>query len=186
MKNILYLIFLFAMPLLSKAQTGFEPQVKVSYELGIDDDNNQSFGGEFIAGYRLSDEFRLGIGAGAYWCKHLYEKEHYNSSISYLSKEYRETASYFPIFVNCKFNFVTSGEWRPYLSADLGHSIFNSASRYADDNELGIFVNPTFGVDYNIGKGALFLEVGYKFQDREFQKEKMGYSQLTLSVGYQF
>lgn len=185
MKRII-LIAMALMPMITKAQTGFEPQLKISYELGIDEDKNQSFGCEFVAGYRLSDDFRLGIGTGIYWCKHLYEDAHYNSLIHYFSEEYRETASYIPIFANGKYNFVTTSDWRPYLSVDLGYALFNSASKYADDNKLGIFVKPAFGVDYNIGKGALFFEVGYKYQDREFQDVKMGYSQLTMSVGYQF
>ena len=185
MKKILVIALIF-MPMLAKAQTGFEPQLKVSYELGLDEDKNQSFGGEFVAGYRLSDDFRLGLGVGIYWCKHLYENAHYNSLINRFSDEYRETASYIPIFANGKYNFVTTSDWRPYLSVDLGYAIFNSASKYADNNKLGVFAKPAFGVDYCIGKGALFIEVGYKYQDRKFQEEKMGYSQLTMSVGYQF
>ena len=186
MKKILFLFFLSVMSLVSKAQTELEPQLKVSYELGVDEDKNQSYGGELVVGYRMSDDFRLGAGAGIYWCKHLYEKSHYNSLINYYSKEYKETASYIPLFVNGKYNFVATGELRPYLSVDLGYSIFNSASSYADDNEMGVFVKPAFGVDYSIGEGALFFEVGYKYQDRKFQEVKMGYSQLTISVGYQF
>lgn len=81
MKKFLFLFVLSVISLTSIAQTGLEPQLKVSYELGVDEDKNQSFGGEFVVGYRLSDDFRLGAGAGIYWCKHLYEKAHYNSLI---------------------------------------------------------------------------------------------------------
>ena len=112
MKKIL-VIALTLMPMLAKAQTGFEPQLKVSYELGIDEDKNQSFGGEFIAGYRLSDDFRLGLGVGIYWFKHLYENAHYNSLINRFSDEYRETASYIPVFATGKYNFVTTSELPP-------------------------------------------------------------------------
>ena len=184
MKRIILYVLAF-IPMFVVAQTGFEPQIKVSYELGIDNDKNQSFGGEFLAGYRISEDFRLGVGAGIYWCKHLYESAHYNSVIHYYSDEYRETASYIPIFANGKYNFVKRGSWKPYLSLDLGYAIFNAASDYAKENKLGIFAKPAFGVDCELGKGDLFFEIGYKYQDRKFYEEKMGYSQLTFSVGYQ-
>lgn len=191
MKKLLVLVLVLALvltfvPILTKAQTGFEPQLKVSYELGIDEDKNQSFGAEFVAAYRLSEELRLGIGVGIYWCKHLYEDAGVDALLHQYYDEYRETASYIPVFLNGKYNFVTKRNWMPYLSLDAGYSFFNAASDYAKDNDLGLFVKPAFGVDYNIDKGALFLEVGYKYQDRKFQDAKMGYSQLTLSIGYQF
>lgn len=185
MKKLL-LMALTLIPMLANAQTGFEPQLKVSYELGADNDKNKSFGGEFLAGYRFTENVRLGVGVGIYWCEHLYEDAHYDSFLKQYVKEYRETASYVPIFINGKYDFLASGDWRPYLSVDAGYAIFNSASKYADDNKLGIFVKPAFGVDYCIGKGALFFEVGYKYQDRKFQDVKMGYSQIALSIGYQF
>ena len=185
MKRLLF-IALAIMPMLIEAQAGFEPQIKVSYELGIDDDKNQSFGGEFLAGYRFNNNLRLGVGTGIYWCKHLYESAHYNSVINYYSKEYRETASYIPIYANGKFNFETSGNLKPYLSLDLGYALFNAASDYAKENELGLFAKPAFGIDIATGKGSLFFEVGYKYQYRKFYDEKMGYSQLTMSVGYNF
>ena len=87
MKNLI-ILFIFLCPTLSFAQNKFEPQVKVSYELGVDEDSNQSFGGEFLAGYRITNNFRLGLGLGIYWCKHLYEEK--------LLDDYRETASYIP------------------------------------------------------------------------------------------
>ena len=185
MKRFLILTLVF-IPMLVYAQNKFEPQLKVSYELGIDKDKNQSFGGEFLAGYRMSDDFRLGVGTGIYWCELLYEDAHYNSSIHYYSKEYRETASYIPIFLNGKYNIISTGDWRPYIAIDFGYAIFNSASKYADNNKLGIYTKPAFGVDYSIGKGSLFMEVGYKYQDRKIHDTKMGYSQLTMSIGYQF
>lgn len=97
MKRFLILT-LVLIPMLVHAQNKLEPQLKVSYELGVDEDENQSFGGEFLAGFRLSDDFRLGVGTGVFWCKHPY------------SKGYREMASYIPIFINGKYNFAIR-EW---------------------------------------------------------------------------
>ena len=168
------------------AQSKFESQIKVSYELGLDNDKNKSFGGEFIAGFRTTDALRIGAGLGIYWCEHLYRNAHYNTTINYFEKEYRETASYIPVFADIKYNFLITGKWRPFVSAGLGYSIFNSYSDYAKDNKLGFFAKPSIGVDYNLGKMNFVLEIGYKYQDREFRGEKMGYSQGVLSIGCQF
>ena len=179
-KIVLLLAFL---PVYVLAQSKIEPELKVSYELGVDEYKNQSFGAELILGYRASDQFRIGVGTGIYWCKHLYE----NASIvgSHYYEEYRETASYIPMFLDVKYNFIT-GNISPYLRVDVGYSLFNSASDYADNNKLGFMTNPAFGVDFNVGKGCLFLEVGYKYQDRKLFEEKEGYSQTTFSVGSHF
>ena len=185
MKKLLLFIGLL-LPICTYAQSKFEPQFKVSYESGIDNDKNKSFGGEFIAGYRATESFRIGVGVGIFWCEHLYENAHYNTTIKMYEKEYRETASYIPIFIDAKFNFLTSGKWRPFVSTDLGYSIFNAYSDYAKDNKLGIYAKPSFGVDCNLGKVDLVFEIGYKYQDRKFREKKRGYSQLVISVGCQF
>lgn len=185
MKKVLCIV-LALFPICLSAQSRFEPQVKVAYELGIDEDANQSFGAEFVAGYRITNAFRLGGGVGIYWCKHLYEDAHYNKYLNYYEKEYRETASYIPVYVNGKYNFLTTGKWRPFASFDAGYSIFNPYSDYAEHNKLGIFAKPSFGVDCNIGKADITFEIGYRYQDREFYDVKMGYSQLVMSFGFQF
>ena len=83
-KIIIYVLAM--LPLFAMGQKKFEPQLKVSYELGVDKYKNKSFGGELMAGYRISRDFRLGVGLGIYWCKHLYEEAHYNSTIKYFIK----------------------------------------------------------------------------------------------------
>lgn len=168
------------------AQSKFEPEILVSYELGLNDEKNKAFGGEFIAGYRVTDAFRIGAGIGISWCEHLYSKAHYNRTINYFEKDYRETASFIPIFADVKYNFLITGKWRPFVSANLGYAIFNAYSDYAKDNTLGIYAKPSVGVDCNIGKVDLVFEVGYKYQDREFKNTNMGYSQTVLSIGCQF
>lgn len=75
-KVILFLFVVMLATSMCFAQSKFEPQIKVGYDLGIDDDKNQSFGAEFLAGYRFNENFRLGVGTGVSWCKHFYI--HYN------------------------------------------------------------------------------------------------------------
>ena len=50
MKKILFILVAVLTTAMCFAQSKFEPQIKVVYDLGIDDDKNQSFGAEFLAG----------------------------------------------------------------------------------------------------------------------------------------
>lgn len=175
MKKILFLLAM--LPMMVFAQKGFEPSVKVSYEIPVDD--NQSFGADFLAGYRLSETFKVGLGVGAYWCEHLY-------STGSFYGDYKESAMYVPIYANGKVNFTKKGV-SPYFSLDLGYSVFVSFSDYADDNKLGLFARPAFGVDFPVSDGKIFTEVGYKYQKRDWDLlENPSYSQITISAGYTF
>ena len=162
----------------------FEPQVKVGYAYGIDDYKTQSFGGEFVAGFRINPNVRIGAGVGIDYCDHKYEDAYYDPYLHYFNKEYRESAAFVPVFVDGKFNF-TDSSISPYISVDLGYSFFIPFSDYAKENNLGIFVKPAFGIDFNVGKGAVFVEVNYNYQARKFY-ETRNYNQIGLSVGYQF
>lgn len=175
MKRILFILLM--LPTICFAQKGFESSVKISYEVPLD--QNQSFGADYIAGYRLSETFKIGLGTGAYWCSHLYEEDNKYG-------DYKESAMYIPIYVNGKINFTGDGV-SPYFTLDLGYSLFVSFSDYADENKLGLFARPAFGVDFPIGEGKLFTEVGYKYQKRKWDYfESPNYSQITISVGYSF
>ena len=102
-----FVLLLAFLPMFAHAQSKIEPELKVSYELGVDEYKNQSFGAELILGYRASDQLRIGVGTGIYWCKHLYE----NASIvgSHYYEEYRETAR------GCHLNCVTATYNKMYL-----------------------------------------------------------------------
>lgn len=115
-KVILFLFVAMLATSMCFAQSKFEPQIKVGYDLGIDDDKNQSFGAEFLAGYRFNENFRLGVGTGVSWCKHLYEKAGLNSITDKYYKDYKETALYLPLFVNGKFNFIKGGYLSLFIS----------------------------------------------------------------------
>lgn len=181
MRKILFLLAM--LPMMCFAQKGFEPSVKVSYEIPLDD--NQSFGADFIAGYRLSPIVKAGIGVGAYWCEHAYD-DGYEELLGKHYDVYKEAAMYMPIYLTSKFNFSKNGI-SPYFALDLGYSLFLAFSDYAKDNKLGLFFKPSFGIDFPLAEGKLFTEVGYKYQKREWYEFKnANYSQITVSVGYTF
>ena len=181
MKKILFLLAM--LPMMCFAQKGFEPSVKVSYEIPLD--KNQSFGADFLAGYRLSEIAKIGVGIGAYWCEHIYD-DGYSAVLHKQYDEYKEAAMYIPIYVNGKFNFAKQGI-SPYFSMDLGYSLFVGFSDFVDENKLGLFFRPSFGIDFPVSSGKVFTEVGYKYQTRDWDLiETPNYSQITVSVGYTF
>ena len=186
MKRTFIFLVLAIMAICVNSQNKFEPQIKIGYDFGIDEDKNNSLGAEFLAGYRIKNNLRIGIGTGISWCKHLYEKAGVNHYLNKYYSDYRETAAYVPIFANVKYKFTTIGI-SPYIAMDLGYSLFISFSDYAKDNKLGIMAKPAFGLDFPLSKGKLFIEVGYKYQQRSWDLlDTPSYSQATTSIGYQF
>lgn len=181
MKKILFLLAM--LPMMCYSQKGFEPSVKVSYEIPLD--KNQSFGAEFVAGYRFSNLVKIGLGVGTYWCEHIYD-DGYEEILDKTYDEYKEAAMYVPLYVNGKFNFSKQGV-SPYFSMDLGYSLFIGFSDYVEENKLGLFFKPSFGVDFPVSSGRIFTEVGYKYQKRDWYEYKnASYSQITVSIGYTF
>lgn len=176
----------FVLPTLAFAQKGFEAQVKVAYDYGIDADKNESFGIDFVAGYRLTKQIRLGVGTGISWCEHLFHGAYWFNNRYH--KEYREPAAYVPVLLNGKYNFVESSI-SPYISMDLGYTVYIPFSKAAEENKFGLFFYPCVGCDYSIGKCEVFTQVGYKYQQREYVSlwgTYSNYSQLVLAVGFQF
>lgn len=188
MKKVLCSLIMVVSTLMTQAQKGFEPVIRASYELGVDSYKNESFGLDFLAGYRINETLRIGVGTGIHWCEHLYESKGVNQITQKYYNEYRETAAYVPLFANGKVNFINKGI-SPYLSVDLGYSFFIPFSDYAKNNKLSFMANPAFGVDFPINKGKIFAEVGYKYQARKFDlnaDEKMNFSQISFAIGYSF
>ena len=71
----------------------------------------------------------------------------------------------------------------------IGYSFFVPYSDYAKKNKLSFMANPHVGVEFPMGKGALILEAGYKYQVRTndyFVNSNMNYSQATIAIGYKF
>ena len=173
------------MPMLVFAK-GFEPQVRVAGDIGIDSYKNNSFGADFVAGYRVTEMFRIGLGVGISYVDLLFEDGQFIRSHWY--DKYKESAAYIPIFVDGKLNF-TSDKISPYVNLGLGYAAYIPFSDYAKKNKLGFFAQPAFGVDFNTGKGALFVQVGYKYQMRNcdhWVNTNGNYSQVSLAIGYQF
>jgi hypothetical protein len=186
MKKILLFAVLIMSAVCLNAQKKIESQIKVGYELGTDKSKNNSFGAEYLAGYRINPNVRIGIGTGAYYCDYLYEDAGINNLTGKYYGKYRETAMYVPLFANLKVDFIKHGV-SPYISFDLGYSFFVPFSDYANGNKLGIMGKSVAGVDFPLKKGKLFVESGYKYQKRSWDKlSNPDFDQAVFSVGYQF
>lgn len=190
MKKVLFVLLFFSLASnLVKAQRKFSPSIKASFEVGIDDSKNKGFGVEFIAGYKLNDYLSVGVGTGVSYCDLLFEKGRYNSLINEYIDKYRESEAYVPLFANAKAKFIKEGI-APYISLNVGYSFLIPFSDYAKKAELGLMALPAFGVEFPISKGSIFTELGYKYQAMSFngygRDDKLDYSQIRLSVGYNF
>lgn len=165
---------------------GFEPQLRISFDEGIDSYKNFSFGFDFLATYRANEHFRIGAGIGINYVNLFYEDAEIINHKYF--DAYFESAMTIPIFANIKVNF-TKTKISPYLGIDAGYNVFIPFSKYAEQNKLGAFFKPTFGFDFHFESCTLFLEVAYRYQMRKFTywtDPKGNYSQITQCIGIQF
>jgi hypothetical protein len=165
---------------------GFEPQIRLSFDEGIDYQKNFSFGADFIAAYRFNEIVRLGAGVGLDYVNLRFEEPKRLGYRKY--KAYYEAAMGIPVFANIKIDFLKT-KVSPYIAADLGYNIFVPFSKYAKDNKLGFFARPAFGVDIRFKKCVLFFEIAYKFQMRDFENSLASYGnyhQVSQSIGLSF
>lgn len=126
-----------------------------------------------VAGhYTISDRFSAGIGTGVSF----YEK------------------ILIPLFADVKFTIVKPRRITPYLECGAGYSF--APARSANG---GIFLNPSFGVQYSVCKDKkITLALGYELQKLERVKkqeqalftaeftEKLSHRFLTIKVGFIF
>ena len=168
------------------ASRGFEPQLSVSFNEGVDSYKNFSFGLDFIAAYRANEYFRIGAGIGFNYINLFYGYEELLA--------YYEPAMTIPLFANIKVNFVDT-KVSPYLGIDVGYNIFIPFSEYSKDNKFGIYFKPAFGADIHFENITLFIEFAYRYQKRTFTSwigstENYSlirnYSQITQTIGFQF
>lgn len=192
MKRVLFIVtltlccgFVFSQEGKEWKTKGFEAQIKLCVDEGVDYQKNTSCSADFVAAYRFNELFRLGAGIGIEYDKLIFEDAKY---IYRYYDAYYEGAISIPIFVNLKIDFMRT-KVSPYLSANCGYNFFIPFSKYAQDNKLGFFIHPAIGVDIHFSKCTLFCELGYKYQHRSFESgedEYKGYHQISQSIGISF
>ncbi len=190
MKKIFCILTVVLLCLPLKAQDwkirGFEPQIRLTFDEGLDYQKNFSFGLDLVAAYRFNEFIRLGGGVGLDYINMRFEESKFVGYKFY--KEYNEAAMTIPVFANIKADFSRT-KVAPYLSLDCGYNFFIPFSDYAKDNKLGFFVRPALGIDIKLSSCTLFIDVAYKYQNRSFENAVAnyhGYHQICQSIGISF
>lgn len=171
----------------AQAQEGgrFEPQVRFSYDMGVNKMKPNTLSAEFIAGLRTSDRTRVGVGVGISSHSHLFPDEMMVGN-NWDDTSYK-TVKAFPFFLTTKHNFSNHGKLRPYVGIDVGCVFYHSKNNaWSDNNQTGLFLRPQMGVDLMLGKARLSLECSFRhsklFEDTA--DIEGWFSQVGLSLGY--
>lgn len=204
MKHIRYKILLiaFVVSLTTKAQVKFSPSIIAEYGFGETEKVENYYGVNFIAGIDVGKRWNVGLGVGYEISNELYSRYYTNVHINYgkvHSYDYYDEVfvgeiQRIPVFVRGKYRFLES-KFSPYISLDLGAAI--TVSGYGDENTL-LIVRPAFGVDFSLGRGSLFLQLGYRNLKYEYEyseltnktnfktQESGNCGMIELSAGYEF
>lgn len=161
---------------------GFEPQVRIFLDEGLDKQKNLSLGVDFIASYRFNEIFRLGGGVGVQYVNLRFDEPKQTLKASY------EGAVAIPLFANIKVDFLRK-KVSPFFAADCGYLFYLPLKDYAKDNKMGVFVRPSFGVDIRFSKCTLCIDIAYKYQARSFENATdayNGYHQICQSFAVSF
>jgi len=159
----------------------FRPSYKgivemVNYYLGIGDNSVDRMHFNFINGLQASPDFSFGIGIGIQYYLDGFSFYNYNSYNNY--NNYNTVHVLFPIFADFRVNFARS-RVSPYLSADIGYSFDGSN----DFEGVGIFINPTIGVNFKITRRfALHVGVGYALQSVNQSNSNYNYNMEAISL----
>lgn len=158
----------------------FCPQVAVC--LGTQGSSGITGGGgvEFIANFKINDRVKMGPGIGMMG-------HNYNERI-----DNREDISTFevPVFYNLQY-MLGSGNVKPYFQGQIGYNFGNIDSYYdsfcdssaEEDEHMGVFFKIGAGVNFNLKRGALFVDLGYKVHTWTLDSTPT-YGELT--IGYCF
>lgn len=164
---------------------GFEPQVRVFLDEGMDKQKNWSFGADFIASYRFNEIVRIGGGVGLQYSYLRYGEPAPNTTDK---GNYKESLA-IPIFANIKVDFLKR-KVSPFFAADCGYMFHIPGSGVTKDNKLGFFVRPSIGIDIRFRKCVLCIDIAYKYQARSFDngwdEPYKGYHQISQSVAVSF
>ena len=186
------LLFAILIPSMSFAQ--FSSTIQTYFDFGVDRYKNKFYGANFISDYAFTKGIKAGIGIGIGGADMLYyESNNLGDS--------RDAATLMPVFGDFQYKFIEKGI-SPYLNFDVGYTLALSSNI----NNPGFFALPAFGVSFPLNKGAINLQIGYKYQNFEYDwfwysssskygiidymsnsgKEKAACDEIELSIGYTF
>lgn len=199
MKRVILSAFTLFMGVSLFAQnSGYEKSIEINAGFPLDEYQKKTFGIGMVNGYRLNDNFSLGLGIGYEYIEGLYYHSYEYKGGIIGSKNYDsyDIRNNIQIYGRIKTN-LTSTKVSPFLSCDFGYTIGLS------DNDIkmanGLFFEPAFGMDFVLNDDqTIYFTVGYNGQnyDYEFFNLTLGSSgseilnkragKLSVKFGFKF
>ena len=140
---------------------GFEKSVEATGGIGLDKYQNFTFGVNFVGGYRLSDYFFIGAGAGYEYLDGLYytSYEYHSGAGNSYHGTSEDVRNNIKVFGRLKAN-LTATKVSPFFAVDLGANIGLSSNEIKMAN--GFYFEPGFGCDFAISpKQSIYLMLAY-------------------------
>lgn len=165
------------------AQVRFSPTISAYYGFGKKEKVENYYGLNFVAGVDIGKRWNVGVGVGFELSNELYSRTMMDVNISYgkvhdytyYNTSFVGEIQRIPVFARCKYKFLDS-KVSPYVSLDLGAAI--TISGYGEEKTRFI-ARPAVGVDFNVGRGSLFLQLGYRNMKYDYE-----YTELTNTTNY--
>lgn len=206
MKKILISLLLCAGISASWAQTRiFHPTVKFTAETSATEPGGKAhviFNGDFV----LNNYLRIGPGVGVGY--EAYEDDIYfdsRGSERYNPNSPSEMVYSIPLFASFKYFIIPNRKCTPYLFANVGYTfcvkdgLRNRYRHFGGDyiEDLGFATGGGVGIDINLKRGSLQIELDGKMQKVEYRNnwnneyrnswnEEMHHTFFGISVGYAF
>lgn len=181
-KFIFVIAFVFS--LTTNAQVRFSPTISADYGFGKTEQVEKYYGLNFVAGVDIGKRWNVGIGVGFEESDELYSRTYMNVNINYgkvhdytyYNVPFVGAAQRIPVFARGKYKFLDS-KVSPYVSLDLGAAITISAN--GDDDGTRFIARPAVGIDFCVGRGSIFLQLGYRNMEYKYE-----YTELTNTTDF--
>lgn len=190
MKKTIIICTMLISALVANAQTvGYEKSVEIFGGPGLNQSSEYQLGISMINGYRLNNNFYIGVGTGFRLQEALYYKSYTLSSDGYSSRTPRYIV---PLYARFKAN-LTNTSVSPYLSADFGGNF--DVGQVKIKNIEGFFFEPQFGVDIDLEEPmSLYLAIGVNVANTHYDVyRKIDYytcktkaTTLAFHLGFKF
>lgn len=147
------------------AQKGYEKALQLDTKFGLGDfKQTYNVGITMTNGYRFSEHFMLGANVGIAFSEYVGSVDWSNILGTTIGYNRMEKGVLIPLSAVAKYNF-TKKSVSPYISANVGYT-FN-VKTYVGDS-YGLFIMPAFGIDFDLDKCTLFLQLNFDAQQTSY------------------
>lgn len=147
------------------AQKGYEKALQLDTKFGLGDfKQTYNVGITMTNGYRFNEHFMLGANVGIAFSEYVGSVDWSNILGTTIGYNRMEKGVLIPLSAVAKYNF-TKKSVSPYISANVGYT-FN-VKTYVGDS-YGLFIMPAFGIDFDLDKCTLFLQLNFDAQQTSY------------------